>query len=282
MCLRRCLCLLAPLLMVWGSTALAHPGQHDQLQQVNRHLEQAPTDQDLYVQRGIIYSEGGQYDAALADLLHARTLGEPVLVAFQLGVLHYRTGDFEAARNYLQQYLERFPNYPPAYDYLARIARDNGDYDLAVAQLQTYFRLQDSPNPGLYLAAARMLEEQRRYEQALAILDQGQATLGVVPQLQRQAIALERARGQPELALARLQSLGPMLGESPAWRLDMAELQLEIGHRERAAAMIQSAREALAQQRPTPARLELQRRAEALSSGLESAAPITGANSEHR
>jgi tetratricopeptide (TPR) repeat protein len=281
MFLRRCLCLLAPLLVVWGSAALAHPGQHDQLQQVNRHLEQAPTDQDLYIQRGIIYSEGGQYDEALADLLHAQTLGEPVLAAFQLGVLHYRTRDFEVARNYLQQYLQRFPNYPPAYDYLARIARDSGDYDLAVAHLQTYFRLQDSPNPGLYLAAARMLEEQRRYEQALAILDQGQATLGVVPQLQRQAIALERARGQPELALARLQALGPMLGESPAWRLDMAELQLEIGHRDSAAAMIQAAREALAQQRATPARLELQERAEALSSGLEAGATITGRNSNH-
>ena len=238
------------------------------MQQVNRHLEQAPTDQDLYIQRGIIYSEGGQYDAALADLRHAQTLGEPVLVAFQLGVLHYRTGDFEVARNYLQQYLQRFPNYPPAYDYLARIARDSGDYDLAVAHLQTYFRLQERPNPGLYLAAARMLEERRRYQEALAILDQGQATLGVVPQLQRQAVALERARGQPELALARLQTLGPMLGESPAWRLDMAELQLELGHRDRAAAMIRSARETLAQQRPTPARLDLQQRAEALAAGL--------------
>ncbi|MCB1848802.1 MAG: hypothetical protein KDI04_15890, partial [Halieaceae bacterium] len=83
------------MLLVPASVALAHPGQHDQLQQVNRHLEQTPTDQDLYIQRGIIYSEGGQYDAALADLLQAQTLGEPVLVAFQLGVLHYRTGDFE-------------------------------------------------------------------------------------------------------------------------------------------------------------------------------------------
>ena len=256
------------MLLVPASVALAHPGQHDQLQQVNRHLEQTPTDQDLYIQRGIIYSEGGQYDAALADLRHAQTLGEPVLVAFQLGVLHYRTGDFEVARNYLQQYLQRFPNYPPAYDYLARIARDSGDYDLAVAHLQTYFRLQERPNPGLYLAAARMLEERRRYQEALAILDQGQATLGVVPQLQRQAVALERARGQPELALARLQTLGPMLGESPAWRLDMAELQLELGHRDRAAAMIRSARETLAQQRPTPARLDLQQRAEALAAGL--------------
>ena len=135
--------------------------------------------------------------------------------------------------------------------------------------MQTYFRLQERPNPGLYLAAARMLEERRRYQEALAILDQGQATLGVVPQLQRQAVALERARGQPELALARLQTLGPMLGESPAWRLDMAELQLELGHRDRAAAMISSAREALAQQRPTPARLGLQQRAEVLATGLE-------------
>jgi tetratricopeptide (TPR) repeat protein len=261
--------LLACLALAAAGAVLAHPGQHDQLQQVNRHLEQAPTGQELYVQRGIIYSEGGQYDEAMADFQHARTLGPPVLVAFQLGVLCYRMEAYERAVSYLNAYLEQFPNYAPAYDYLARIARDTGDYDLAVARLETYFRLHESPNPGHYLAAANMLAETGRYEQALAIIDQGQASLGIIPQLQRAAVALEVQRKQPEQGLQRLLTLQEMLGSSPAWRVDMADLLIMVGRPDDATAMAEAAQAELMGLRPTPARIALQQRATALLSGLQ-------------
>ena len=240
---------------------LAHPGQHDQLAQINRHLRDAPTDQALLIQRGRVYSEGGQYEEAMADYVRGRELGPPVLVAFDLGVLYYRLADYERATDCMNQYLERFPNYPPAYDYLARIARDAGDYDRAIAYLEDYIRLQDRPSPGHYLSAARMLAETDRFTEALFMLDQGLATLGVIPQLQRYAISLELARQQPELAVARLETLRQMLRDSPEWKLDMAELLSMAGREEEAAAMVVAAQAALPGLRPTPARLALQQRA---------------------
>lgn len=258
-------------LLVLVNTAQAHPGQHDQLQQVNRHLQDSPGDQTLYIQRGVIYSEGGQYAQALADLRQAQTLGDPVLVDFQLGVLHYRMGDYDTANTHLQRYLLRFPDYAPAYDFLARGARDSGDYDLAVTYLGQYFRLQERPSPGHYLAAARMLEESGRFAEALVIIDQGQATLGVIPQLQRPAVALELQLQQPDRALARLETLGSQLDFSPAWSLDMAELLLRVDQPAAAAEKVADARQKLTTQRPTPARLELEQRAAEIALLLEPA-----------
>ena len=258
---------LACLAFCLASVCLGHPGQHDQLEEINRHLLQAPADQALLIQRGRVYSEGGQYEEAMADYVRAAELGPPVLVAFDLGVLYYRTGDYELATSQMNRYLERFPDYPPAYDYLARIARDAGDYDRAIAYLEDYLRLQDSPSPGHYLSAARMLAETGRYPQALFILDQGLATLGVVPQLQRYAISLELARGEPELAIARLQTLRQMLRESPEWKLDMAELLLLVDRGEEGVALAVAAQAELDGLRPTPARLALQQRAGQLIAG---------------
>jgi tetratricopeptide (TPR) repeat protein len=257
-------CALVCLAFFLAPVCLGHPGQHDQLVQINRHLQQAPTDQSLLIQRGRVYSEGGQYEQAMTDYARAQELGPPVLVAFDLGVLFYRLGDYELATANMNLYLERFPDFPPAYDYLARIARDAGDHDRAIDYLEDYLRLEESPSPGHYLSAAKMLAETERYTQALFVLDQGLATLGVVPQLQREAISLELAREQPELAIARLQTLRQMLRDSPEWKLDMAELLLMVSRGEEAAALAAAAQDELAELRPTPARLSLQQRASEL------------------
>ncbi len=258
-----------------AAACLAHPGQHDQLTQINRQLRDAPTDQALLIQRGRVYSEGGQYEEAMADYVRARDMGPPVLVAFDLGVLYYRLADYARATDCMNRYLERFPNYPPAYDYLARIARDAGDYDRAIAYLEDYIRLQDRPSPGHYLSAARMLAETDRFTEALFMLDQGLATLGVIPQLQRYAISLELARQRPDLAIARLETLRQILRDSPQWQLDMAELLALAGRGEEAVAVAGAAQAGLAGLRPTPSRLALQQRAAELIEGLNQGAAMT-------
>lgn len=259
------------------AAGFAHPGQHDQLEQINRHIEEAPAEQALYIQRGVVYSESGEYDRALADYHRAQTLGPPVLVSFELGVLRYRQGEYQRASDHLERYLQRFPDYAPAYEYLARIARDAGDPDTAIAHFETYFRLQERPNPGLYLSAAKIMEETGRPEQALAMLDQGLAKLGVIPQLQRQAIRLELFRQRPDLAIARLETLRDMLRDNPQWKLDMAELLWIAERREEAIELLGAARSELLVLRPTPARTAAQQRATEMMARFEAGqdAPVT-------
>ena len=248
---------------------MAHPGQHEQLARINRAIGQQPEQQALYLQRGMIYSSGGQFAEAREDYARAEQLGPPVLVAYELGVLYYRMGDFARATNYLDQYLAQFPSSAPAYEYRARAAREAGDYDAAMADLEMYFQLHSSPHPGNYIWAAKMLGEMDKTEKALTLLDQGLDKLGLIPQLQRQAIELELQRGQPAVAITRLETLRVPLKESPGWKLEMVALLMRAGHRQEAAILLLEAEAALNELRPTPARLALQRQARELQKRLD-------------
>ena len=248
---------------------MAHPGQHEQLARINRAIDQQPEQQALYLQRGMIYSSGGQFAEARTDYARAEQLGPPVLVAYEFGVLYYRMGDFARATNYLDQYLAQFPSSAAAYEYRARAAREAGDYDAAMADLEMYFQLHDSPHPGNYIWAAKMLREMDKTEKALALLDQGLDKLGLIPQLQRQAIELELERGQPVIAITRLETLRVPLKESPGWKLEMAELLIRTDRRQEAVNLLLEAEAELNELRPTPARLELQRQARDLQERLD-------------
>jgi tetratricopeptide (TPR) repeat protein len=257
-------CLLLCFTLGHTDLALAHAGQHTQLQRINEVIAQHPEQQALYIQRGLIYSNGGQYEQALADYTRAEQLGPPVAVAHELGVLYYHMGEFDRATKYLDQYLAQFPSSAPAYESRARVARDTGDYERAMADLNKYFELQDAPHPGNYLSATDMLQEMGQTDAALTILEQGMDKLGLTPQLQRRAIALELQRQQPDKAIARLETLRVPLRANPSWKIEMAELLLLQQRRPEAQELLREAHSELTVLRPTPARIELLQRIETL------------------
>ncbi len=240
----------------------AHPAAHEALAHFSRQLDERPRDQSLYIQRGIVYSNDGQYPQAQADFQRAAELGDPVLVAFDFGVLEYRRGSLDIARRHFDAFLGRFPNHVPCLEYRARVLRDAGDYEAAVADFRRVFELHDQPNPGHFISTAQMLQsrDQQGIAQALAILDQGNQQLGLTPQLQRYAIQLELRRNQPDNAVARMLELESMLGASPDWKVDMAGLVLRVGKPEQAIALLDEASLQLDTLRSTPARLQLRER----------------------
>jgi tetratricopeptide (TPR) repeat protein len=242
----------------------AHPGVEQALRYFDQLIEQSPREQALYVQRGIVYSNDGQYEQARADFTRAAELGDPVLVSFDLGVLHYRMGDFAASRRYFDAWLQRFPDHAACLEYRARLLRDAGDHDGAIADFRRVFALQPRPNPGDYISVAEMLESRgdAGVAEALDVLDQGNAKLGVTPQIQRKAVALELRRKQPERAIERMRALEPMLGESPDWKVEMGELMLAVGRRDEAQVYFRKALDQLGSLRLTPARQQLMHRAQ--------------------
>ena len=242
----------------------AHPGMQDQLTRINRAIAERPSEQALYIQRGIIYTNGGHYPEALVDYRQAEKLGAPIVVAYELGVLFYRMENYDEATHYLSQYLRQFPASAAAYEARSRVYRDTGDHQRAMADLNKYFELQGAPHPGNYLAAADMLEEMGQTDTALAILDQGMEKLGLTPQLQRRAITLELQRQQSDRAIARLETLREPLQESPSWKIEMAQLLLLQQRRLEADEFLRKAHDELTVLRPTPARIELLQRVETL------------------
>ena len=204
----------------------AHPSAEHVIDTLSESIRAQPHEQELFIRRGQAYSNEGQLDLALQDLRKAEGLGDPLRVAFDLGVVHYRMGQLEAARQSFDVLLERFPNHAPALEYRARILRAAGDLEAALADFEAYFALQKQPNPGDYVSAARMLAELegRGVGSALRMLDQGMDRLGIIPQLQRYAIELERQRENIKGAIARLETLKPALGDSPDWKVELAIL----------------------------------------------------------
>ena len=245
------------LLLLWCPvSAAAHPGAVEKLEILTQRIEAQPGDQGAYIARGAAYSHDGQYELALADFRKAESLGEPILVSYDLGVHHHRIGQLEVARTYLETFLERFPNYPPALEERAQLLADLGESEAAVSAFEKLFAAQLRPNPGSYVSVAKLLaaEGETRIDAAIAMLDRGMKRLGVIPQLQQYAIALELERKNTEAAIDRLEALEPMLGESPDWKVDMGELLMLAGRRAEAGKLFDEALAQLETLRRTVAR----------------------------
>ena len=70
-----------------------------------------------------------------------------MLVSFDLGVLHYRMAQFDSARLYFDTFLVRFPNHSACLEYRARLLRDSGDFDGAIADFRRMFERIKRPIP---------------------------------------------------------------------------------------------------------------------------------------
>ena len=110
--------LLAALLMAVAAPlrAGAHPSAQHTIEILSESIRAQPDLQEFYIRRGQAYSNEGLPEPALVDFQKAETLGPPILVAFDLGVLHYRMGRLDDARRYLDAFLKRFPKNAPALE----------------------------------------------------------------------------------------------------------------------------------------------------------------------
>tara|TARA_R100000005_G_scaffold18672_2_gene7869 strand:+ start:13591 stop:14403 length:813 start_codon:yes stop_codon:yes gene_type:complete len=262
------LLLLLCLAPTGAAPVLAHPGHEDQLKVIEQALAKAPGNQALYLQRGKVYGEIGHFDEAEADFARARELGPAQYADLPESIMLYGKGDLERAMALADRHIAAFPDDPEGFRHRALIARDAGDHERALADLQTHFRLQARPSPGLFVSAANMLVASGRPDDALAVLDQGLEQLGLVPQLQRQALKLELASGRLPAAIARQESLRTVLRDSARWKLDLADLLLQADRQAEARTLLAEASEQLAGQRETPARRALEAKAARLAEAL--------------
>lgn len=242
--------------LVSSEKAQAHAGDHRTLAELDAIIEESPAEAALLVARGALYSRVGQWDKAERDLRLAETLGSKEDVAFEFGQLYFRRGDYQKALGYIDSYIGANPNYPPAFLLRARAAGEAKQFDLANESYDTYFSLSPDPQPGEYLAAARLLASTKPagINSALALLDMAISKLGLNPQLQRYAMQLELRRDNTEGALDRWYSLEDQLGETPEWGITLARLLILADNVDEAGRVVQTVKGRLVRLRQTPAR----------------------------
>ena len=181
-------------------------------------------------------------------------------------------GEASLAIAAFDRYIKAHPDIALTYEYRARAARESGNTNQAIMDLKQSIALQEHPHPGIYLAAADLLHEQRETAQAITLLDEGLATLGIVPTLQRRAIELVLVQGNTADAIARLETLRIPLRENPAWKLQMAELLAKDRRAAEAESLLLELETDLSQRRATPANLDVLNRSRELRASIAAAA----------
>ncbi len=249
-------CLLLALI---APAALGDAAVDSQLLELDARVQQYPDDQQWRIRRARAYIDAGRYDAALEDILAAQSLADPTEAASVYGLLLYRRGELDAARKQFDLYLGVHPGDRASLEYRARLLRDVGEYERALADYQRLFSLSDDLDPGYYISAADMLAALPDHgtDEALALLDTRMETIGPVTSLQRHAIGLEKGRGNYPAAISRLALLDQRLRATPEWQFEMAELLLLAGRPDEALPFILVAEEQLGSVRQTGARREL-------------------------
>lgn len=265
-CCNRAGLLVVSILLSGSGAVIAHPSHHHQVERLSVAITQQPASQDLYIERGIAYSSGGEFEQALADFKHAETLGDPRRVAFDLGVLFYRMGQADRAIDYFNSCLENNNQHIPALEYRARVLRDAGHIEAAISDFLALFSQQSQPNPGHYISAAQLMVASKQFsiDGALTLLDQGLARLGLIPQLQDYAIELELNRGNILQAIDRHRTLEPSMGNSPEWQTAMGKYLSAAGREQQAQDYFQVAYRQLVSGKKTTARLKLKAELELL------------------
>ncbi|NIB37962.1 hypothetical protein HBA55_00115 [Pseudomaricurvus alkylphenolicus] len=237
----------------------AHPGHESRLEQINALIKDNPGEQTVYILRATEYSRMGEWDLADRDFNTAANLGDASALWFEQGRHQYRQGHFEVAYQLFNRYSLQHPNDANGLLYQARSAAQLQQWQRAFTKYRQHFNVNKNAHPGDYLSAAQLLASHHDdgIEQALQLLDQGLRELGNGSHLQRFAVELELRRGEVQKAIQRWRDLQPMLGESPAWKVDMAKLLLADSNNREADLLLAQADSQLQALRITPARIEL-------------------------
>ncbi len=246
------------------------------LTELTARIEQHPGEQAWLIQRARVYVDANRYELALGDIRAARALGNPSEAAFVHGILLYRSGELVAAREQFDTYLASHPGHRSALEYRARLLRDAGHYEAALADYRQLLASDPGLDPGYYLSTARILAALPEYgtDEALALLDGRMADIGPISSLQRYAIELEKQRGDYDAAIDRLVTLDPRLRATPEWQVEMAELLILAGRPGEALPLLTVAEEQLQSLRQTGSRDKLRMALQDLKRRAEESASV--------
>ena len=208
------LCLIPLYWFLGAGGALAHEELPERLADVNKAIEHAPENPMLYLNRGELYREHGDFAEARTDFDRAMVLGNDLALAyFHIGRMQLNRDDLEGAEKYLLIYLERSATNNenprtriPALANLAMTYHKQGRYLDEADQYTKIIRSYDQPATGFYISRARAyISAGAPYlEQAQAGLNEGIEKLGPKTELLEYTVELDLHSGNVDSALARL------------------------------------------------------------------------------
>jgi tetratricopeptide (TPR) repeat protein len=202
------------LLFLMPVTAWSHGDLHDRIDDVSMQLADDKQKPELYLKRGKLYLQDGNFHEALHDFRKSLKL-DPALhvVHYHLGEAYLAMGRSDAAEQHTRLFLkslgpETYGGLSRGYDLLGKIYQKRNKYLDAAKAYEQSLQNNTQPAPIDYLQAAEAYVKsgQKYQQQAIRLLDQGIDRLGPVVTLQEAAIELEMLSGSYDAALARVET----------------------------------------------------------------------------
>ena len=232
----RLLILLLPLLPL-----SAHPDPGHTLEHLEEHLAATPDDAVLLRQKANLLLSTGNPALARPIVDHLLTLHDSQPEDLLLDVRTRHAEHDATAPAKASALVTACPEFAAGWSFLARIEEEQGHRDLAILALRRTLDLSPHPSPTDVLTCAAWLEERGDNSEAIAVLDQGLAKIGVLAGFHQKAISLEIKLGRHDAALRRIDVLAARFRPSVELSLQCAAILEKAGRYREAAASYDSA-----------------------------------------
>jgi tetratricopeptide (TPR) repeat protein len=184
----------------------------------------------LYLQRGELYREDKNWDAAASDYSEAEKL-DPNLptVDFCRAKLLADRGQLDAARKMFDRAVGRRPACGDVRVARAQLLVQLGQRKAALLDFEAGLNTMTDPPPECFLDWARALRAEGRITEALRSLDLGIKKFGPVSTLQVYALDLELDQKSTNGALARLETIINSAPRKELWLARRGDIQVAAG-----------------------------------------------------
>jgi len=219
----------------------AHPDPSHTLEQLEEHLAQKPDDQELLRQKADLFLATHHPELArpVVDRLLALDSKKPEHLLLDARVC--RAKKDTGTRRKAAELVKAHPRFSPGWLFLAQIEDEKGHRKEAIVAMRQALDLSSKPSPSDVMTCAAWLEKRGDKTDAVAVLDQGVAKLGVLTGLHQKAIELEVALGHYDSALRRIDAMTARFRPSVALSLQRADILESAGRYKEAAASCDSA-----------------------------------------
>lgn len=219
--------ILAAATLLLALSLQGHPEIEAALGRLNTRIAAAPTDAELYLERGELYAQHHEWVSAEANFLRAAELA-PTLPRLEraLGSLSFATGDFRAAREHFDRALAADRRDAESLIFRARVRSRANDRAGALADLDAALALIANPRPELFLERASLCATT---VDAICSLDAAIGRIGPIHTLQLRALELEESAGLTNAALARLSTITAGSERTETWLKRRGDLLLRTG-----------------------------------------------------
>jgi len=210
-----------------ATAAVAHPGLHHDIAGASAAIDKEPMKADLYVERAFLERLDEEYDAALADLDHARALDPANLrVAAERGMTLSAVGRDTDAEAELSRFI-RQGGTAPTFAERAKVRQRLGKNREAVSDYASAIALR--PDIEFYIERGTLQESLGDLAAAAAGYRDGRAKLGEAVTLDLALIRVETSRKRFASALELIDEQLGRASVKTEWYLRRADVHAAAG-----------------------------------------------------